>query len=538
MDRRRRSTMAAKLTGRRKKKSKNGKAKARSKGGKRVKPKETDDTVAGVELIDMEQAITMLKTSRPTFYRWLRAGKLKGVKLGRLWRFRRDDIERFMKGEAPRIDLPVSLDPFIADLGRRLKDAGVKVVGDSSRTPLAEVAYRMTLLCVAVGGNEFHLAPSLVDGDSVPAAVLRYRIDGVLHEFGRPDMRLLNAIVGQVKRMAACDPDEHQKPQDGRIIMEVVECPAGTETRRVDMRVNFFPSVLGDSLTARVLDRHEVAFDLERLGLRERDLHAIREAIHGPRGALFFTGPTGCGKTTAIYSCLSELASPEIKTMTIEDPVEFMLPWVVQAQLGGKAGFGFPQALRGILRSAPNVICVGEVRDRETLQVVCQAALTGHVVMTTLHTADTVATLRRIIELGVPEHIVADSLTVVVAQRLVRALCPNCKAKAKLPSSKLRWLAEAGLRGGFDMSTVSPQFYDPVGCKKCSQTGFKGRSIVGEVLVMTPRVQAALRNGADDDELRAVAIDEGMMTLLADGIRRAASGTIHAEEVERALVRP
>jgi type II secretory ATPase GspE/PulE/Tfp pilus assembly ATPase PilB-like protein len=304
----------------------------------------------------------------------------------------------------------------------------------------------------------------------------------------------------------------------------------------VDLRVSFLTAVLGPSVTVRVLDPDAfLPFSTERLGLRPAVEDRLVKAIEAPWGLVLVTGPAGCGKTTTLYSCLTRLATPERKLLTIEDPVEVMLEGVTQAGLRPREGFSFPVAVRSFLRSAPNVIMVGEVRDQETAELCLQASLTGHLVMSTLHTNDAVLTLTRLVDMGCDPFLVADSVKLVLAQRLVRLLCPACKRPGKPHGSRLALAADLAREGGLDWDALSRDFHELVGCAECNQTGFRGRAAIAEVLELTPELGVALRRGATADELRTIAVSQGMRTMAADGIERAAQGLTSLDEVLRVV---
>ena len=483
------------------------------------------------ELLDMNQAIEMLKTSRPTFYRWLRSGKIKGMKLGRQWRFYREDIERFLEGREPRIDLPADLTPLIKDLRQRVERLGAHDVSPDDADDVTRAVSLMIRLGVAMRASDLHIEPHMKDDTEGAVAVLRYRVDGVLHRAAEIDMRLLPAIDERFKAMAACDVHEKARPQDGRILIKLRDTG-----KRIDLRVSFLFAALGPSLTVRILDPDVMRpLTLDRMGYSPRDRDRLVEALGAPWGLVLVTGPTGCGKTTTLYACLNRLATPDRKVMSVEDPVEFLLPGMVQMQLRPNAGVTFPVAVRSMLRSAPNVIMIGELRDRETAQMALVASLTGHLVLTTLHASDAALALVRLVEMGCDPFLVADATRLIIAQRLVRLLCRECSAGQPPPASRLEVAAQSARDGGLDWPSLPKAFRGPVGCAKCHQTGFRGRDVIAEAMEVTPEIGEALRRGAATDELRALAVRQGMTTMAADGIRRAAEGATSLDEVLRVL---
>lgn len=489
------------------------------------------EDVSGRELIDMAQAIAMLKTTRNTFYRWLRAGKVTGMKVGRQWRFYKDDIERFLKGQAPRIDLPADITPLLDQLRISANDAGVSLP-ERERTPVEEAIHQIIAIAVARRASDIHITTHMPLGKTVSTTLCRIRIDGVLHTIAEIDRRLLPAIVAQWKRMAACDVHETTLFQDGRITLStdfIKQAGSG----QLDLRVCFLPTALGESVTVRILDASAVVLDLDRIDLEPDDRERLNEAIDSPWGLAVICGPTGSGKTTMLYACLNRVAGPEVKVLAAEHPVEFFLPWTVQVSINPDAGITFPRAIRSMLRSDPDVMLIGEIRDVETLRLCQQASLTGHLVMTTLHTDSAASALKRMIDIGGNPFVVADSTRFVMAQKLARCLCKHCAEAYTPDASTLDRVARAARDGGLDWDSVQPSFKRPVGCTKCAQTGYRGRKPIVETIKMTRELGHALREGATLDELQLLAVSQGMTSIVADGIRKAARGETSLEEVMR-----
>jgi excisionase family DNA binding protein len=483
------------------------------------------------ELLDMGQAIEILKTSRPTFYRWLREGRIKGMKVGRQWRFYREDVERFLRGQEPRIDLPADIGPLNTLLQERVKELGGPDVQPPEGSEVVRAAWLMGRLAVLMRASDFHIEPHKKAGEDGAEGVLRYRVDGVLHPEATFDIRLLPAIVERWVAMAACDVKEEVRPQDGRILIKLRDTG-----RTVDMRVSFLHAALGPSATVRVLDPDAIQpFEIARLGFTPGDQERLERAIDAPWGLVLVTGPAGCGKTTTLYSCLSRLATPDRKLMTAEDPVEVLLPGVLQAPIRPQEGVTYATSLRAFLRSAANVIMLGELRDGETAQMALSASLTGHLVLSTLHTNTAALTLTRLVAMGCDPYLVADSTRLVLGQRLVRALCTECRRPAAPNESRLALAADLARQGGVDWDALPAAFHEAVGCTRCNHTGYRGRMALAETLEMTSEIGAALRRGASDSELHALAVGQGMTTLAADGLRRAAEGLTSLDEVLRVV---
>lgn len=473
-------------------------------------------------LLTMDEAIDMLKTTRPTFYRWLRSGKLKGMKVGRQWRFLSEDIERFLKGQEPRIDLPADIDPLISGLKTRLKELGSAIPKflEADRT---SQAIRLTIrLALAMRASDIHIEP---DNNTVQ---IRLRVDGALHLVGEFDTRLLPPIVERWKTMAAMDAREKTLPQDGRIVFSDDDMSA-------DIRVCCAPTFLGESIVARLLRSEELCLDLAELPYCATDSKRLERWLATPWGLVLITGPTGCGKTTTLYCCLSRLTDGRTKVIAIEDPVEYQLRGLTQIQIGPKAGLTFERAMRSALRMDPDVIMMGEVRNSESLGLCFQAALTGHLVLTTLHVDEAAGALRRMIDLGCEPFLVADGTKLIVAQRLVRLLCPDCSKKATPPVEQLARAERLAKVGGLNWESLVAKHRRAVGCRHCGQLGFRGRTLIAETLEVTPELAAAVRRKATTSEIRALAVGQGMTTMAADGIRRAAEGQVSLEEVLSAV---
>lgn len=466
----------------------------------------------------MDQAIALLKTTRPTFYRWLRAGKLKGMKVGRQWRFNREDVERFLNGEQPRIELPVSVEPLIAELEKQTGP------GVAQGTGVARVVNLIVSLAVKNRASDIHLAPQQSADQPGGFVSLRFRIDGVLQPVTQFDLRLLAPVIEQWKMMAGCDLHEKERPQDGRILLTV-------EGRQIDLRNSFLPTMLGESVTARVLSREQALVTLDRFGLETRDRERLLRGLAAPAGLVLLTGPTGSGKTTTLYASVTEVNTPSRKVVSIEDPVEYVLPGVVQVAV--RTGVSFAAAARCALRSDADVILVSEIRDNDTLQVCFQAALTGHLVLSSMHTEDAASALTRMVKLGGLPFLVTDATKLIVGQRLVRRLCPDCSVAEELAPEivdRVRHLAQAG---GLNWDALPKNYRREEGCPKCTRTGFRGRNVIVEVLEVSPEIADALQRGAAVSELRAIAIRQGMTTMIADGLAKAARGVTTIDEVVR-----
>ena len=509
-------------------KSKAVKPSRKAAGGKAKpgKAEQAPPSAGTVELLSMDQAIKLLKTTRSTFYRWLRAGKVRGMKVGRQWRFERAEIDRFLKGEEPKIELRADIQPLIDQLSARHAELrSVRTLRPGE--PRVELAVGLMLnLAYPLEASDIHIEPF------EDAAHLRYRVDGVLGEEITFDRRLLPAVVAQWKSLSGCDVREKVLPQDGRI--EAMQMGGDKKAgRKIDVRVSFLPSQLGEAVTARVLWSDAVQLALDALGYAPDNRARLEEALAQPNGMIVATGPTGCGKTTTLYSCLEHLINPGVKVMSIEDPVEYLIAGVTQVPVREKEGASFARVIRAMLRSDPDVIMVGEIRDRQVLELCVQVALTGHLVLTTLHTDAAASALKRMLDIGLPPFLVADTVRLTTGQRLVRRLCGKC-SKPVTPS-RVAWAQQAVREGGLEWEALEGGFRKPVGCKKCGNQGYRGRMMISEMLRMSPAIARALGQDASVNEMRRIAVDEGMLTMAADGVRSAAAGRTTVDEIHRVL---
>lgn len=349
---------------------------------------------------------------------------------------------------------------------------------------------------------------------------VRYRIDGVLHEVDNPPKRLQSAIIQRVKIMAGMKISEKRTPQDGRIQVNV-------QGRELDLRVSTVPGTHGESVVMRILDKQNTALGLAKLGFFSDDQQTFERLIGVSDGILLVTGPTGSGKTTTLYACLSAINRPDRKIITVEDPVEYQMSGINQVQVKEDIGMTFAAALRSILRQAPNVVMIGEIRDKETAGIATEAALTGHLVFSTLHTNDAPSAITRLLDIGVRPFLVASSIRGVMAQRLVRCICEHCK-EPHTPTH-----AELQLLGPSAKQIEEIQLYRGRGCTKCALTGYQGRKGIFEIFVITDEIQKMIFEKVPASALRVRAREMGMRTLREDGVRKAVAGITTVDEVLR-----
>jgi type IV pilus assembly protein PilB len=379
-------------------------------------------------------------------------------------------------------------------------------------SPIVNLVNVMLLSSVRDKASDIHIEPDK------KGTRIRYRIDGVLRDLMKPPLGMHAAIVSRVKVIGKMDIAEKRLPQEGRVRIVA-------EGREIDLRVSSMPTLLGEKLVLRILDKENLRVRMEDLGFGPKSLEAIKRMLDRPHGLFLVTGPTGSGKTTTLYSALDLLRSPEANILTVEDPVEYQLELVNQIQVQSGIGFTFARALRSILRQDPDIIMVGEIRDEETARVSLQAALTGHLVLATLHTNDAPGTVARLLDMGIESYLLSGALNGVVAQRLARTVCPNCATKY-FPTE--RELIDAELA-----DKVGRPFRKGAGCRQCHDTGFKGRLGIYEVMEVTPELRRLVHRGAASHDLRDKMRQQGVLTLREEGVELALAGKTTLDEVLR-----
>jgi type IV pilus assembly protein PilB len=388
--------------------------------------------------------------------------------------------------------------------------------------PVVRLVNVVLMSAIQKGASDIHIEPYEKE------LRVRYRIDGILYNIMSPPMKFRDAIVSRIKIMSKLDIAEKRLPQDGRIKIRFNE--SGTP-KEIDFRVSVLPTLFGEKIVMRLLDKDKLMLDMTKLGFEPESLLKFETAILRPWGMVLVTGPTGSGKTNTLYSAISKINTPETNIMTAEDPVEFNLVGVNQVQVRENIGLNFAAALRSFLRQDPNIILVGEIRDFETAEIAVKAALTGHLVLSTLHTNDAPSTINRLMNMGIEPFLVASSVHLICAQRLVRRVCSNCKEAAPLPAPAL---VQAGFTQD-DAGAVKPM--KGAGCEKCNQTGYKGRVGLYEVMEIGEELRELILVGASGLELRRKAVDEGMITLRQSGLRKVKDGMTTIEEVVRETVK-
>jgi len=394
---------------------------------------------------------------------------------------------------------------------------------EAEEAPVVKLVNLILRDAINKGASDIHIEPYEKE------LRVRYRIDGVLHVVMTPPLRFKDGIVSRIKILSHLNIAEKRLPQDGRIKMKVKKEEGGK--KEVDMRVSILPTIFGEKVVIRILDREQLKLDLTKLGFEPESLEKFKRSIQRPWGMILVTGPTGSGKTNTLYSALSNLNTPEVNIMTAEDPVEFNLYGINQVHIREDIGLTFAAALRSFLRQDPNIILVGEIRDFETAEIAIKAALTGHLVLSTLHTNDAASAITRLINMGIEPFLVATSVVCIVAQRLVRRLCNKCKAPAEIQPQVLIEL------GFTPEEAKNVEVYKPAGCNACNNTGYKGRIGLFEVLEVTDEIQELILAGASAAEIRRKAIEQGMITLRRSGLEKIKEGITSIEEVVRETVK-
>ena len=396
-----------------------------------------------------------------------------------------------------------------------------KLEASTEEAPVVRLVNLILTDSIKRGASDIHIEPYEKDFR------VRFRIDGVLYEIMQPPMKLRDAITSRLKIMAKLDISEKRLPQDGRI---KIKMKLQGKNKEMDYRVSVLPTLFGEKIVLRLLDKENLMLDMTKLGFEQESLNRFEKAIFKPYGMVLVTGPTGSGKTNTLYSSISRINTPETNIMTAEDPVEFNLHGINQVQMKEQIGLNFAAALRSFLRQDPNIILVGEIRDFETAEIAVKAALTGHLVLSTLHTNDAPSTVSRLMNMGIEPYLVATSVHLIAAQRLVRRLCKECKEVLPMPPQALVDI------GYSPEDAKSVTVYKGRGCTTCNNTGYKGRVALYEVLEITDAIREMVLTGASALELKARAIEEGMITLRGSGLRKLKAAMTTVEEVVRETV--
>jgi type IV pilus assembly protein PilB len=423
-------------------------------------------------------------------------------------------IDRYLRADDELSDLTSTL--VEKNASEEASDFGIMDSHDNE-VPIVRFVNLLVSQAIQDHASDIHIEPAEHD------LRVRYRIDGVLHDMQVAPKSIQNGVISRLKIMSDIDIAERRKPQDGRMSVR-------HGGRKIDLRVATLPTVWGEKIVMRILDNPNSSLDVRDLALLDRNFEAYETSYTKPYGMILITGPTGSGKSTTLYTTLGAVARPEINVITVEDPVEYRMKGINQVQVNPKAGLTFASALRSILRSDPDVVLIGEIRDHETAQIAIEASLTGHLVLSTLHTNDAPSAITRLTEMNIEPFLVGSALDCVVAQRLARRLCTHCKQPVEYSNEYL-----TNLRFGIDGDQVPPIIYQPVGCPSCSNTGYRGRIAVHEVMTVSEEIERLAVARASSAEIGRVARDQGMITLREDGWTKVKMGLTSIEEILRVV---
>jgi len=404
----------------------------------------------------------------------------------------------------------ISRESNIAIVG---EEAGVKELSEIAKeAPIVKLVNLLVMEAVRKRASDIHIEPD------EKLLRIRYRIDGVLHEVNTAPKHLQGAIISRIKLLSAMNIAEKRKPQDGKIDLKL-------ENKNLDLRVSTCPTVHGENVVIRLLDKSSIILGLEELGFSKEDLEKYNKLIYRPHGIILVTGPTGSGKTSTLYASLTTINSVDKNIITIEDPVEYQIPLIRQTQVNPQIGLTFAEGLRTFLRQDPDIMMVGEIRDRETAEIAIQASLTGHLVFSTLHTNDSCSAITRLVDMGIEPFLTSSTLIGILAQRLIRVICPRCKEKYIPPEGVLK---DIGFKEKIPL-------YRGAGCARCSHSGFTGRIGIFELLIIDEDIRQLIIEKVTTDRLRKVAASKGMRTLLQDGMDKIKRGITTPEEVLRVM---
>ncbi len=392
---------------------------------------------------------------------------------------------------------------------------------DAEALPIINITDTILEYAKTMGASDIHIEPL------EEKAIIRYRIDGILHDQATYSIDIHKAVIARIKILSNLKIDEHRLPQDGRFKISI-------DNQFISFRISIMPVYFGEVLVARLLEDNAKSYNLEALGFRGRDLEIIKDSIKRTVGMILVTGPTGSGKSTTLYTILSQLNTPEVNLDTIEDPIEYSMPRVNQTQVNTSIGLTFASGLRSFLRQDPDIIMVGEIRDNETADISINAAMTGHLVLSTLHTNDASGAIPRLIDMQIESFLVASTLNVVIAQRLVRKLCNTCKKEYSMDSKVLKILEEQYKKKGVDKKITNTKFYQAVGCEYCTN-GYKGRIGIYEILQVDDEMKSLITHKATSEEIQKMAQEKGMSLMVEDGLAKAIEGITSIEEVLRVI---
>ena len=481
-------------------------------------PKSTADRLGVVAMFKLRGTLTVAMDDPQNLLHIDQLERVTGLRIRPVFAFARSIrriLERCYSQDYVVDAVTADLDEYAVEIQSDTIDSDINAIEKLVEgSPVINLVNYLILQSLRKGASDIHIEPSR------KYSVVRFRVDGQLQEMLRPRRDVHNAVVSRIKVMGKMDIAEHHMPQDGR-------CQVMVEGKEVDLRISTLPTVLGEKVVIRVLDKQRLSFDLERLGIPGATLAEVKQLLTKPYGLVLVTGPTGSGKTTTLYSALELIKSVHRNIVTVEEPVEYQIDLVNQVQVESSRQVTFANVLRSILRQDPDVIMVGEIRDADTAKVAVQAALTGHLVLSTLHTNDAAGAITRLVDMGIETYKVAAAVNGVIAQRLVRKVCPKCATSYYPRAEFLQTLRYTG--------DSKRTFLRGEGCRACFDTGFQGRTGIYEVITLAPELRGIVSSGATLEDVRRWCIDSGMSTLLEGGLRLAEKEVTSLEEIARVV---
>ena len=492
-----------------------------STSAKDTVPVQKDAPTNADDILPFDEAVKFLGTSQPTLYRLLKQGAIQGLKVGRQWRFRRADLVAYMErkpaalSQAAHSEADAELQFLQEKLGREIALPDGENLEESKT---AGIVNGLLSLAIESGASDVHFEPKS------NGLLVRERLDGVLHAIRTLPASLTAPIVHRLKVMADLDINEKKLPQDGRIHLKYQE-------RQFNGGLSSCPSSFGESITLRLLDASSAQIGLDQVGLAAGEV-VLKKWLRAPYGLVVISGPTGSGKTTVLYSCVGEVANENNKTLTIEDPVEYTMPHTTQTHVDRKAGLTYVAALRAFLRQDPDVIMIGELADLETANAALQAALTGHLVLASLHSDSAVNAVTRLFDWGVEPFLLNAALLGISNQRLVRRVCSHCREEIKIEATLLKKVRALTAKGGYEVPK-NARFVRGKGCQNCRKTGYRGRVGIYELLELNDEWRAAILERRAAENLHQIAVQNGMISLFADGVQKAVEGITTLDEVLR-----
>jgi excisionase family DNA binding protein len=475
-----------------------------------------------VDTLEMDEAIAMLRTTRATFYRWLRSGQIKGMKAGRKWRFNRSDILRFMSGDEPKIALRVDVTPLLRELASQLSP--VVNVDEIVNATIGDVAKLMLMLGLEQKASEIHVGPHSASLSEAPRCLFRYRVNGKLQVVASADLRLLAPLVEHWKLQSGCNRSEKNIAFEGHYQTKIND-------QDVICRLTFLPSLRGESFSLHMFQQVEQSSyaNLERFIPNARVRERVVAAISESWGLTLIAGLTGSGKTSTLYACMARMANQEKEIVAIEDDASAPIPWITQLSTGGTRGLGVNEALRMAVRFRPDALVVDDLRDSETIRLSLEAAKNGIQVLSSVHAADAIGALQQQVALSGDAFLVSESLRLVLAQRILRKVCPHCSHTYSPPDFHLALAHDIAKEYGYVLDIKD--YIRAKGCTRCSGSGYLGRAVVQEILTITPRMALGIQIKDSRQNLLNASIEEGMVPMVQEAFELVKAGKTTLEEV-------